>query len=237
MIAIKSGEFRYSQVYPHSKKAEYFTGKECEHLNISKTPDQVLFKDYVWDWYTLFKGSGRITGRTLWGYKTYINCYLLPFFGDMPFARFNKSTFDKFIIWSKNQKYRGASIENESINKLFTLLKMIVRDAAIEFAWDGTFNPFFGFKKLPTNDAYEKIHPFSLEEQKIIIGHLPEHWKPYFDFALKVGLHQGEQIALKPEDIDWEKRLLHIRRALTRDENGGLMEGNTKNKHSRRTIN
>ena len=236
MIAIKEGSFRYAKVFPQSKKVDYFTAKELEFLKITKTPDQILFKDYVWTWYDLLKGSGRVTERTLLGYKAHINCYLFSFFGDLPFSKFQKSTFDKFINWSKNQKYRGNAIGNESVNKLLTLLKMIVKDAAIEYTWGNTFNPFFGFKKLPTRDAYEKIHPFSLEEQAKIISHLPEHWKPYFDFALKVGLRQGEQIALKPKDIDWEKGLLHIRRAMTRDENGGVMEGNTKNKHSRRTI-
>jgi integrase len=236
MMAVKSGTFRYVNVFPESRKADYFTGKESSVLQISKTPDQVLFKDYVWDWYALFKGSGRVTGRTLWGYKTYINAYLLPFFGEMPFAKFNKSTFDKFIIWSKSQKFRKKSINNESVNKLFTLLKMIVKDATIEYGWGSTFNPFFGFKKLPTQDEYEKISPFSLEEQVKIMSHLPDHWKPYFDFAFKIGLRQGEQIGLKPEDIDWENNLVHIRRAITRDEDGKLMEGTTKNKHSRRTI-
>ena len=36
--------------------------------------------------------------------------------------------------------------------------------------------------------------------------------------------------------FDWSKRLLHIRRAFTRDENGKVMLGKTKNKYSRRTI-
>jgi integrase len=236
IIAVKEGTFRYAQVFPQSKKVEYFTTKEGEFLQIAKTPDQILFKDYVWTWYDLLKGSGRVTERTLLGYKAHINCYLFPFFADLPFSKFQKSTFEKFIKWSKSQKYRGKVIGNESINKLFTLLKMIVKDAAIEYSWGVTFNPFFGFKKMPTRDAYEKIHPFSLEEQTKIISCLPEHWKPYFDFALKSGLRQGEQIALKPGDINWEKGLVHIKRAMTRDENGGAMEGNTKNKHSRRTI-
>jgi len=236
IFAVKEGTFRYAKVFPQSKKADHFTDKETELFLINKTPEQVMFKDYAWPWYDLLKGSGRVTERTLLSYKGFINSYLFPFFGDMSFARFNKSTIDKFIYWSRNQKYRGYTISNESVNKLLTLLKMIVKDAAIEYAWGSTFNPFFGFKKLPIRDAYEKIHPFSLEEQAKIIGCLPEHWKPYFDFALKVGLRQGEQIALKLGDIDFDKGLIHIKRAMTRDENGGTIEGNTKNKHSRRTI-
>jgi integrase len=49
-------------------------------------------------------------------------------------------------------------------------------------------------------------------------------------------LRQGEQIALKPEDIGFSKGLLHVRRAMTRDVDGHIVEGNTKNRYSRRTI-
>jgi hypothetical protein len=40
-----------------------------------------------------------------------------------------------------------------------------------------------------------------------------------FDAAFKIGFRQGEQIALDPDDIDWERGLLHIKRAITHHEN------------------
>ena len=100
----------------------------------------------------------------------------------------------------------------------------------------GTYNPFYGFKRLPEKDSYENLFPFSLDEQHKIIQNLPDHWKPYFDTAFKIGLRQGEQIALRSDDIDWEKDLLQVKRAITRDENGKIMIGRTKNRYSRRTI-
>jgi integrase len=113
---------------------------------------------------------------------------------------------------------------------------MICKDAAIEYGWSSSYNPFFGFKRLPQTDAYEKIFPFSLAEQNKLNSHLPDHWKPYFLFAFSSGLRQGEQITLKPTDIDWTKKTVRISRAATRDENGKFMIGKTKNRHSRRTI-
>jgi len=98
------------------------------------------------------------------------------------------------------------------------------------------FDPFFGFEKLPEDDTSDKIVPFSLEEQMTLREKLSDHWKPYFDFAFRVGVRPGEQIGLKPEDIDWKRGLLHIRRAITLDKDGKRFEGNTKNKYSRRTI-
>jgi integrase len=236
IVQISSGSFRFADVFPKSKRAEYFTEKELHVFGGNKTPDQVLFGDYVWIWYKLLKDSGRIAGRTLWGYKSHITQYLEPYFGEMPFANLNKSTFDKFVSWAKRRKYQKKTISNNTVNKVFVPLKMICKDASIEYGWGGTYNPFYGFKRLPENDSYENLFPFSLDEQHKIIQALPDHWKPYFDTAFKIGLRQGEQIALRLEDIDWERDLLHVRRAITRDENGKIMIGKTKNRYSRRTI-
>lgn len=204
---------------------------------LNKTPDQVLFGEYAWDWYNLLKDSGRVSERTLWGYKSYLTLYLIPYLGELTFAELNKSTFDKFVSWAKKQKIRKKPIINETVNKIFVPLKMICKDAAIEYGWGSNYNPFFGFKRLPPEgDSYDEISPFSMAEQSKILASLSDHWKPYFDAAFKIGLRQGEQIAIKPDDINWSKGLLHIRRAFTRDEDGKVVLGRTKNKYSRRTI-
>ncbi|MGA1871985.1 MAG: tyrosine-type recombinase/integrase [bacterium] len=49
-------------------------------------------------------------------------------------------------------------------------------------------------------------------------------------------MRAGEQISIKIQDIDFENNILHIRRAMTLDENNKKIEGNTKNKYSRRRI-
>lgn len=236
IVQISSGSFRFVDVFPNSKRAEYFTEKELHVFGGNKTPDQVLFDDYIWTWYKLLKDSGRVADRTLWGYKSQIAKYLEPYFGKMPFAELNKSTFDKFVSWAKRRKYRKKTISNNTVNKVFIPLKMICKDASIEYGWGSTYNPFYGFKRLPENDSYENLFPFSLDEQHKIIQSLSLHWRPYFDAAFKIGLRQGEQMAIISDDIDWEKDLLIIRRAITRDENGKIMIGRAKNKYSRRTI-
>ena len=111
----------------------------------------------------------------------------------MPFANLNKSTFDKFVSWAKRRKYQKKTISNNTVNKVFVPLKMICKDASIEYGWGGTYNPFYGFKRLPENDSYENLFPFSLDEQNKIIQNLPDHWIPYFDTAFKIGLRQGNR--------------------------------------------
>ena len=236
IVAIKDGTFRFAEVFPESKKAKYFEEREKEIRGLKSGPDEIAFDQYAQEWIELLEGSGRISGRTLWEYKRYLKHYLVPFFGKKAFGEINAHSLEEFVSWSRKKKLKLRVVCNKSINRYMIPLRMICKQAAIKFRWGGNFDPFFGFKRLPEEDIIEKIVPFSLEEQMSLRKELSHHWQPYFDFAFRSGLRPGEQIGMKPEDIDWGKGLLHIRRAITLDANGKRFEGNAKNKFSRRTI-
>jgi len=235
-VAIHAGTFRFADVFTNSKKKDYFADKERRLNGYSLTPDQVKIGPYLEEWIELRRGSGSIAGRTLLGYKGLIRNYLKPFFQGNSFGDIDIVALDKFYSWARKQEYRGKEVSNSSLNKCVTVFKMVCKCAVTEYRWGGEFNPFHGYKKLPVKDSYEEILPFSVDEQNRLIEELPDHWKPYFKFAFYTGIRQGEQIGLKPSDIDWEKKVIHIRRGITLDENGKTMEGNTKNKYSRRSI-
>jgi integrase len=235
-VAIKSGTLRFAEVFPHSKRREHFEQEERSVYGLKKSPKDVACKDFFPSWYELLKHSSRVTERTLLGYKSYLNLYLKPFLGESTFGDLNAATLERFISWAKEQKLRKKPVGNKTINKCLGLLKMICKSAAIEYQWGSIYNPFFGHKKLPEYDSYEGIFPFSVVEQKTMIDQVPDHWRPYFRFAFSSGLRPGEQIALKPDDIDWQNKVLHVRSSMTLDENGKKIEGSTKNRYSRRTI-
>jgi len=235
-VAIRTGQFRFAEVFPESSRVEFFKEKESELLGFQEEPGDVLIGPFMEEWYQQLKSSGRVTGRTLLGYHRCQQLYLEPFFGSMTFAQLTAGQLEKFAVWCKGRKLKGKVISNASVNKIFVVLKIVCRSAATRYGWGGTYNPFFGFRKLPEDDPYDAIQPFTVEEQKRLVDKLPQHWQPFFRFAFCAGLRQGEQVSLKPEDVDWEKGLVHIRRALTRDADGRSVEGTTKNKYSRRTI-
>lgn len=236
MVEIKNGTFKFAKYFPQSKQVEAFSKKECELAGDRRDPNQVLFGEYALEWAAILGESNRVTDRTLLEYRKYLDLYLIPFFGHMPFDKLNATTIERFILWAGKQKYKGKSVGNKSINKYLVPMKMICKQAAIEYQWGSSFDPFFGHKRLKEDDAIEKIRPFSIEEQRRLHDELPDHWKPYFDFAFRSGLRPGEQIGLKPIDIDWENGVLQVQRAITLDRNGKRTEGKTKNRHSRRTI-
>lgn len=235
IMAIESGTFRFTEVFPQSQKKDHFKDKENEVYRFKKAPGDVNFQENASQWYSRLKDSGRVAPRTLYGYKSYLENYLFPFFGKMTFGDLDLVTFDNFIGWAKKQQFREKSISNETVNKIFVPLKTICMSAKHEFKWIG-YDPFDDFKKLSEGDSSKKIMPFSIQEQKRLIESMPDHWKPYFLFAFCTGLRQGEQIGLKPCDIDWEQKVIHVRRGMTLDENGKKMEGPTKNCFSQRDI-
>lgn len=235
IMAIEAGTFRFADVFPKSLRKDHFKCLEGELYGLKKVPDEVNFEEYAWQWYNRLKDSGRVSPRTLYGYKTYLKIYLVPFFGKMMFGDLDSIAFDEFIGWAKTKCYRHKPVSNETINKIFVPLKTICKSARKKFKWIG-YDPFDDFEKLPEGDAYKKIMPFSIQEQKLLIDNMPDYWKPYFLFAFCTGLRQGEQCGLKIGDIDWEKQVIHVRRGITKDEDGKKIEGPTKNIFSQRDI-
>ena len=236
MIAIDKNTFNFAAVFPKSKKSAYFSKKETMIPGRSLLPSSVLFKDYVWEWYNLLKESERVTERTLLGYKSHLTLYLIPFFGERSFDSINAGVLDEFVSWARKQRFRNKTITNKTINKCMVPLKMICKRAAIKFNWGRQYDPFFAYTKLSEENHSAKLDPFNVEEQRNIVSALSDHWKPYFRFAFCSGLRQGEQIALKADDIDWTKGTININKAMTLNEEGHRVEGKTKNKYSRRIL-
>jgi integrase len=236
MAKIESGTFRFHEAFPLSQKCEYFREREEKAFNFKKQPGDVKIGPAADKWYETRRGAQRVTGRTLLGQKSHIDHYIKPFFGDKTFGDLNSALFEEYVGWARKLGLRGRAVCNTTINKSLKPLRMLCTSVTIQYGWGGTFDPFFGWENLPEPDPWELIFPFSIEEQKVIRAVLPAHWVPYFDFAFRVGLRPGEQIALKPGDIDWRAGTVSVRHAITLDENGKRIEGPTKNKYSRRTI-
>ncbi|KAB2890947.1 MAG: site-specific integrase [Desulfobulbaceae bacterium] len=236
MLSIHDGTFVFRKVFPKSKKVDFFSELERKISGRSLSPDELVFQRFAWEWYDLLKTTGRVTARTLLDYKRQLELYIIPFFGELRFSQISPAMVEEFNAWAKQQQFRDKIVSNKTLNKCLIPVRMICKQAALRFNWGSTFNPFFGYKNLPEDSTTYKIEPFTIDEQQRIIHTLPDHWKPYFQFAFGSGIRQGEQFALKPDDIDWASGHISISRAMTLDEQGHRMEGRTKNKYSRREI-
>ena len=233
---LTQGRRRFHEIFPGSAKHDYFRDREEKAFKFTKKPGDVKIGDEIDSWYQTRKGAMRVSGRTLFGQKSHIDNYIRPFFGELTFGELGKALFEKYVAWARALALIGKTASNTTINKSLIPLRMIGKDVASEHGWTATFNPFADWVKLPEPDPWELIFPFSIDEQMLVRAALPAHWVPFFDFAFRVGPRQGEQIALRPADINWQAGTVSIRRAVTLNEEGKRVEGPTKNKYSRRTI-
>jgi integrase len=91
--------------------------------------------------------------------------------------------------------------------------------------------------KLP-RIAAEEIDPLGPEEARTLLetaGKTSDRLEALYVLALNTGMRQGELLALKWDDVDLERRMLRVRRTLTRT-GGSYALGEPKTKKSRRTI-
>ena len=84
--------------------------------------------------------------------------------------------------------------------------------------------------------APQEIRPLDLKQAKALLeAARTDRFEALYVLAVTTGMHQGELLGLRWEDVDLQNGLVWIRRTLTR--NGGrLLLGEPKTKRSRRTV-
>jgi integrase len=89
--------------------------------------------------------------------------------------------------------------------------------------------------KIPRIER-EEINPLTAEEaNRLLEAASGDRLEALYVLAIHTGLRQGELLALKWEDVDLERRVLRVRRTLTRAR-GKVSLGEPKTKKSRRSV-
>lgn len=125
---------------------------------------------------------------------------------------------------------------NSYIDKIYEMLgkifkEAIARDIIVK-------NPLEKVIKPKSTKEDKEIVSLSIEEQKAFIESLKdEPYKNIFLIALHTGMRIGEILALTPEDIDLENKLISIKNTLTKNIQGKVIIGSrTKTYESKRKI-
>ena len=113
---------------------------------------------------------------------------------------------------------------NQCIGHLSYVLKSAVLDDIIDR------NPVKGIKPMPEqSEVNETTHrALTVSETMSFFKAASDcYYSNAFRFMINTGVRAGEMGALYPTDIDYKKRVIHIRRTITRDEAGGFEIGET----------
>lgn len=98
----------------------------------------------------------------------------------------------------------------KTVRTIRTVFQTILEDAMMDEIIN--FNPFKRVKAPVATESREK-KPFLMDEMFMIIDAMPQLMQCYFAIGFFTGMRTGEIIGLQWNDIDWDARIIKVRRS------------------------
>ena len=193
---IAAGTFVYRRHFPHSPRAAWFGERGADGLTVGGLLDR---------W--LAGVSGRLSRAGRMSYESSIRVHLRPRFGATP--------IDSLSAYQIRQFLSDLQITTKTANNILTPLRQAYRHAFEEGLIEA--NPLDRVRSASVERR--DPDPFTVAEIRAILEACtePQH-RALFQFAFATGLRTSELIALHWNDVDWDKRVVHVRRARVRGE-------------------
>jgi len=226
---IAAGSFDYLKWFPHGPKRALFAPPP-----VAAEAGPPAYGEYVRRW--LEDKAARLAPATAYDWRRIVEGKLIPFFGGCRVSEIREEDVDTFIATLKRPGLVDDSggdpagkISNRRVNIILQVLRQSL-DRAVKRGWLSS-NPAREVKRLREDKT--EIAPLSLEEVRRFLrdGLRTEEERRYFVVAFFTGLRPSEEIGLQWEDLDWGRKLIGIRRGVTR-----FGEGGTKTVESARDI-
>ena len=100
-------------------------------------------------------------------------------------------------------------------NKIIATGRRIIAEAQRQQMW-GAVNPFSLVKR--SKEEAPKPELLTLEELAAVQPRIPPQYLALFRLALHLGMRPGELFALRKDDVDWARGVVHVRASHERDE-------------------
>ncbi len=159
------------------------------------------------EWLNAF--INRVKESTLANYQNKFEKHILPEFGDIPCADLTAGRVNAFI----NQKLTDG-LSASYVRDIFTVFKTMLKYAQEEYGFR------LSLKNVVLPKAERKqVEKISDTEQKKFVSYLKANMSlTAFGILLSLfmGLRIGELCGLKWEDVDFQHKILHIRRTVQR---------------------
>lgn len=167
----------------------------------------------------LAAGSGDVKLNTIRDYRSYVSVHIQPFFRDTRIENVSIADIERFISSQRETKGLSSSTVSNHVNFLHSVFAHAMRHEIVDR------NPV-ALAKKPRVRANRRDFTFlSLEEVGQVIDAYPLDHLTRLDRAVVLtaamtGLRQGELIALRWKDIDFEGAQLTVRASISRGVTG-----------------
>lgn len=203
-----SGKTQYQYVYGKNydeTEAKVLIGREVASRYLSGR--YVTIGKVYEEW--LNAVVNRVKESTFANYKAKFEKHILPVFADIPCADLSAGRINEFI-----NKKLAEGLSASYVRDIFTVFKSMLKYAQQEY----------GFKLSLKNVVLPKVEKKQIEkisdiEQKRLVSYLSENMSlTAFGIliSLFMGLRIGELCSLKWSDVDFDNKILNIRRTVQR---------------------
>src|SRR6266571_908482 len=142
--------------------------------------------------------------------RSHLRCYITPELGKLRLDQFGVENQQKFIT-RMPERATSKTVSHKTVLNVIGTLSSILTTAR---NWGYNCEQIHvGKLRLPTRGtSYEAPH-FSVEQVQQILAIAKVPWRTMFCLFTMDGLRAGEALGLQWDDIDLERKLLHIRRS------------------------
>lgn len=191
---------------------------------------EMPFEDYANRW---LDRQTKYAPSTLGFYRRSLKA-VYPYIGNIKLNRLRPITLENLLVELRKRNFRGRPIQENTVQKYLTVVSAVLSDAKRNEIIQK--NPARMIDLPETALAVQAI-PTDKEAQEFldIIANEEEPFKTFYALAIYTGCRRGELCALKWSDfiVDGYEGILTVSRSRSMVPGVGIVEGTTKNKHSR----
>jgi integrase len=200
--------------------AGYFTRKQAEaELDAILTDARrgvlpgairtgVTFEMAAKEWLAYIETDRARRTSTVTGYRSAMNRHLVPTFGELAVENITADLIDAY-----RQRLVGRGLSARSVNKLLVQMHSIMKRAQRLYGLPA--NPVAGIERQPVRRSGDFRVLVPVEVAALARAASSELDAAFFTVAAFTGLRLGEMRALRWEDVDFSKRLVHVRHSYT----------------------
>lgn len=216
--AIAKGTFDYRVSFPHSKHGAKL---------MQRMGEGTLFSDFLDGW--IERQRKVLKASTVEGYESAIKTHLKDEFGKTSLVDLRRAQFRE---WCAKQEFS---------NKRMTNILSIARAALAEAVQDELLetNVLVGwtYQRNEATKPDDDVDPLSADEQRALLAKFEQPQdRNLFQFAFWTGMRTSELIGLKWSDVDWQRGVIRVQRAMTRAARAAKVEETTKTRGSIRDV-
>lgn len=176
--------------------------------------EDMLLTDWL-DYWLKYYAKPRVKRSTYISYEMMIRVHVKPFIGSVKFKNLSARIFQEYLVGLIKSSANPDGLSLKSVKNIKNMLHSAISQAICD---DMLVKNYLDYVQLPKERKGEE-RVLTQSEQNLMVEEArryPHEGSFGIILALYTGLRKGELLGLQWQDIDEEKRMLHVRRAINR---------------------